>query len=79
MRRQQASVVTSVNKVMQRGPVPEAHQSKRKKKTKIRPCLIVFEPFTLHRGEKKSHVNVIAKPERKSDVPAIPEIANIMS
>src|SRR5882762_585154 len=35
------------------------------------------EPFAARSGEEETHVNVIAKPEGKSDMPAIPEIANV--
>ena len=58
--------------------MPEAHQTKGKKESQIGSDLIILEPFSLHRGEKKSHVNVIAEPERKRDVPPVPEIANIV-
>src|SRR4029077_1199871 len=36
-----------------------------------------FEPFAAPSGEQEAHVNVIAKPEGKGDMPAIPEITNI--
>ena len=78
MRRKQRGVVTSVKKVMQCGPMPETHQSEREKKTQVGLDLIIFEPLSLYCGEEKSHVNVVTKPERKRDVPAVPEIANIV-
>src|SRR4029077_11441398 len=36
-----------------------------------------FEPFAAPSGEQETHVNVIAKPEGKGDMPAIPEITNV--
>ena len=35
------------------------------------------EPFASRSGKQKTHVNVIAKPERKGDMPAVPKITNI--
>src|SRR5262249_45166239 len=35
------------------------------------------EPFAARSGEQETHVNMIAKPERKGDVPAVPEIADV--
>src|SRR6476661_9814249 len=36
-----------------------------------------FEPFAARSGEQEAHINVIAKPEGKGDMPAIPEITNV--
>ena len=36
-----------------------------------------FEPFAARSGEQETHVNVVSKPERKGDMPAIPEITNV--
>ena len=35
------------------------------------------EPFASRSGEQESHVNVVAKPERKRDMPAVPKIPDI--
>src|SRR5450631_239654 len=71
-------MVTSVDQVVQSGPVPKAHQTEGKKKPQVGSDLVVLEPFILHRSEEKSHVDVVAKPERKRDIPSRPEIANIV-
>ncbi len=36
-----------------------------------------FEPFAARSGEQEAHVDVIAKPEGKGDMPAVPEIADV--
>jgi hypothetical protein len=51
---------------------------RRKKKTQVGSDLVVPKPFVLHGSEEKPHVNVVAKPERKRNIPSRPEIANIM-
>ena len=71
-------MITAVDQVIQSGPVPKAHQTEGKKKPQVRSDLVVLKPFVLHRGEEKSHVNVVAKPERKRDIPSRPEIANVV-
>src|SRR6476469_10707623 len=78
MRRKQGSMVAPVNEVMERIAMPQPHQPERKKKSQVRSFLVVLEPFPLHGSEEKSHVNVVAKPERKSDMPSVPEISNIV-
>ena len=35
------------------------------------------EPLAAPRGEQETHVNVISKPKRKGDMPAVPKIANV--
>ena len=41
--------------------------------------MFVREPFATRGGKQKTHVNMIAKPERESDVPAIPKVADVAS
>ena len=78
MRCHQRGVVTSIDELMRCGPVPEAHQTEGEKKANIGSELIVLEPLAFHRGEEKPHVDVVAKPERESDVPAIPKVTDIV-
>src|SRR4030095_863809 len=35
------------------------------------------KPFAAHGGKQEAHVNVIAKPKRKRDVPAVPKITDV--
>ena len=58
--------------------MPKAHQTEGKKKPQVESDLVVLKPFVLHCNDQKSHVNVVAKPERKRDIPSGPEIANVV-
>src|SRR5206468_10798308 len=42
-----------------------------------RGCVHAPEPFAARSGKQEPHINVIAKPKRKGDVPAVPKITNI--
>src|SRR5438552_11640098 len=57
--------------------MPQTHQSECKKISKDRGCVHAPKPFAARSGKQEPHVDVIAKPKRKRDVPAVPEIANV--
>ena len=76
-RREQRRHVETVDDVVWLDAVPEAHQSEGQKVSQDCSRMHAFEPFAARSGEQETHVNVVAKPERKRDMPAIPEIANV--
>src|SRR5438093_871905 len=57
--------------------MPQAHQSEGQKIAEDWSGLLMCKPFAAHGRIEEAHVNVIAEPKRKRDVPAIPEIADI--
>src|SRR5439155_20508133 len=57
--------------------MPQAHYSEREKVAHDRCRVHASEPFAARSRKQESHVNVVAKPERKRDMPAVPKITDI--
>src|SRR5205823_752388 len=75
--REQRRLVETVKNVVRLDSVPHAHQSKRQKIAEDRGCVFARKPFAARGRKQEAHVNVVAKPKRKRDVPAVPEIADV--
>src|SRR5437773_2650685 len=75
--REQRRLVETVKNVVRLDSVPHAHQSKRQKIAEDRGGVFAGKPFAARGRKQEAHVNVVAKPKRKRDVPAVPEIADV--
>src|SRR5215469_11451160 len=75
----QGCLIESVNDEVRLDSVPKTHQAEGKKITGDCCKMPISNPVTAHRRREKTHVNVIAEPKRKCDVPTVPKIADISS
>src|ERR1700747_3066356 len=75
--RKKRCLINSVDYEMRFNSVPKTHQAEGKKITDDRGGVTIGDPATAPGGQQEAHVNMVAKPERKGYMPAIPKIPNI--
>ncbi len=70
-------MIDAVEKVVPFRAVPQPHDAEGEKEADVGGGVLVLEPLALRRREQETHVDVVAKPKRQRDVPAVPEVADI--
>ena len=71
-------MVDAVHQIVRLRAMPEAHRAERDEICHVRRVVLVLEPLLLEREQQEPHVDEIAEPEGKGDVPARPELLDVL-